>query len=160
MSFKAQNSDHKQSSSDSLATQCGSRRQVGVSLDVLFSDGERSGKAGTLAKSCTSDWQQVQPGDVFVALDNGEQDGHEDARDAVARGAVAVVCERLVPVFNVPVYVVSDSRAAYSELCQALVGPSKSACSRHWRCRRRRQNPRRLLSWNPFFKPQAKMSAS
>jgi len=64
----------------------------------------------------------VQPGDVFVALDNGEQDGHEDAREAVERGAIAVICERLVPVFKVPVYRVEDSRVAYSEICQALVG--------------------------------------
>ncbi|MEQ8839117.1 MAG: hypothetical protein RID07_20090, partial [Lacipirellulaceae bacterium] len=118
MSFKAQNSDPANSLSDSLATQSGSRRQSGVPLDVLFSKAKRTGPAGSLARSCTSDWQQVQPGDVFVALDNGEQDGHEDARDAVARGAIAVICERLVPVFDVPVYVVSDSRAAYSELCQ------------------------------------------
>ena len=42
------------------------------------------------------------------------------------RGAAAVICERPLPVFDVPQCVVADSRAAYGRLCQALVGnPSR-----------------------------------
>ncbi|QDS98618.1 Mur ligase family protein [Adhaeretor mobilis] len=130
MSFKAQKNDSQILSSGlsagaakhELTGECGSRRQVGISLDGLFPEAKLTGQAGTHVKGCTSDWRHVKPGDVFVALDNGEQDGHEDAREAVARGAIAVVCERLVPVFKVPVYEVEDSRVAYSEVCQALVG--------------------------------------
>ena len=45
---------------------------------------------------------------------------------AAERGAAAVICERPLPVFDVPQCVVADSRAAYGRLCQALVGdPSR-----------------------------------
>lgn len=76
--------------------------------------------------SCTSDWRQVQPGDVFFAIVGTEEDGHNYADEALARGAAAVVCERPLPVFKVPQFVVEDSRVAYGRLCQALVGdPSR-----------------------------------
>ena len=68
----------------------------------------------------------MRPGDVFVAITDAENDGHDRAAVAAERGAAAVVCERQLPVFNVPQFVVADSRAAYGQLCQALVGnPSR-----------------------------------
>jgi UDP-N-acetylmuramoyl-L-alanyl-D-glutamate--2,6-diaminopimelate ligase len=96
---------------------------LGVSLRELLSD-----EVGTVdvhdfrASSCTSDWRQIRRGDVFVAITNADDDGHYRATAAVQQGAAAVVCERQLPVFDVPQYVVSDSRAAYGRLCQALVG--------------------------------------
>ena len=96
-------------------------RQHGVLLNEVFPECVGDNLAGALAAGCTSDVRQVSPGDAFVALDDGENDGHESAVAAVARGAVAVVCERAVPVFNVPVYIVEDSRVALGQLCQALV---------------------------------------
>ena len=95
----------------------------GVSLDRLFADATRTGAGGIVAQSCTSDWRKVVPGDVFVALPElagKEENGHLDAREAVARGAQAVVCEEPVPVFDVPTYLVSDSRVAFGKICQAL----------------------------------------
>jgi UDP-N-acetylmuramoyl-L-alanyl-D-glutamate--2,6-diaminopimelate ligase len=78
------------------------------------------------ATSCTSDWRQVRPGDVFVALAEAEDDGHDVAVEAGRRGAAAVICERPLPVFDVPQILVADSRIAYGRLCQALVGnPSR-----------------------------------
>ncbi|HEX5470753.1 MAG TPA: UDP-N-acetylmuramyl-tripeptide synthetase [Lacipirellulaceae bacterium] len=78
------------------------------------------------ATSCTSDWQQVHPGDVYVAITGSEYDGHDGAATAASRGAAAIICERQLPVFNVPQCVVADSRVVYGELCQALVGnPSR-----------------------------------
>ena len=103
-----------------------------VALDEFFTDVTRTGSGGILATSCTSDWRQVEPGDVFVALPDmadscDDQDGHGYAREAVARGAIAVVCEQPVPVFDVPTYLVRDSRTAFGRLCQALVGnPTQS----------------------------------
>jgi UDP-N-acetylmuramoyl-L-alanyl-D-glutamate--2,6-diaminopimelate ligase len=72
--------------------------------------------------SCTSDWRQVRSGDVYIAITGDDSDGHDDASAAADRGAVAIICERPLPVFNVPQCVVADSRAVYGELCQALVG--------------------------------------
>jgi UDP-N-acetylmuramoyl-L-alanyl-D-glutamate--2,6-diaminopimelate ligase len=63
---------------------------------------------------------------VFVAITEADRDGHDHAAEAVRRGAAAVICERPLPVFGVPHCVVADSRAAYGQLCQALVGdPSR-----------------------------------
>lgn len=77
-------------------------------------------------RSCASDSRQVEPGDVFVAITGGQVDAHECAREAVSRGAVAVVSEKPLEL-PVPVLVVSDTREALGHLCQALAGePSKS----------------------------------
>ncbi len=99
---------------------------AGISLDELFAGSVCTEAESVLATSCTGDWRQVQPGDVFVAIDvdrdeNTPEDGHDHAREAAERGAKAIVCERPVPVFDVPTYVVEDSRVALGMLCQALV---------------------------------------
>ena len=95
--------------------------RVGVSLDRLFSGVCRSGGNGVSVTSCTSDWRRIQPGDAFVALLTADSDGHDHADRAVKRGAVAVIAERPIPVFAVPVYHVEDTRVALGELCHALV---------------------------------------
>jgi UDP-N-acetylmuramoyl-L-alanyl-D-glutamate--2,6-diaminopimelate ligase len=97
--------------------------RAGVSLRELFAEEARAGIPRELrATSCTSDWRFVRPGDVFVAVTEAESDGHDHATQAARRGAAAIVCERSLPVFSVPQCIVSDSRAAYGRLCQALVG--------------------------------------
>ena len=50
-----------------------------------------------VANSCASDWRACLAGDVFFAITTADDDGHERATDAVHRGAVAVVAERLLP---------------------------------------------------------------
>ncbi len=101
-----------------------------VDLNRLLPGATRTGTGNVFAQSCTSQWQLVQPGDVFVALPelvDNEEDGHRCVREAVARGAVAVICESPVPVFEIPTYLVDDSRIAYGRLCQALAGfPAQS----------------------------------
>jgi UDP-N-acetylmuramoyl-L-alanyl-D-glutamate--2,6-diaminopimelate ligase len=68
----------------------------------------------------------LRPGDVFVAVAEADEDGHDHAAEATRRGAGALICERPLPVFNVPQLIVADSRVAYGKLCQALVGnPSR-----------------------------------
>lgn len=98
----------------------------GVALDELFSEATRTGEGGTVATSCVSDWRQVQPGDVYVALPEGcglddAEDGHQHAKRAISCGAIAVVCEQPVAVFDAPTYLVRDSRIALGQLCHALV---------------------------------------
>ncbi|MCA9231966.1 MAG: UDP-N-acetylmuramyl-tripeptide synthetase [Planctomycetales bacterium] len=100
---------------------------AGVSLDKLFPSDTRTGSGEVVATSCSTDWRQVEPGDVFVALPDGDEEGlagvgHEHAQRAVSHGAIAVICEQPVPVFDVPTYLVPDSRFALGRLCQALVG--------------------------------------
>lgn len=80
--------------------------------------------------SCVTDWREVEPGDLYIALPDsadGNEDGHLHAQRAVSHGALAVVCEQPVPVFDVPTYLVPDSRVALGEICHALMGhPSRS----------------------------------
>ncbi len=99
-------------------------------LAELLPSATRTGFDDVEVTSCATDWREVQPGDVYVALPDTEardDDGHLHAQRAVSHGAVAVVCEQPVPVFDVPTYLVPDSRVALGEICQALVGhPSRS----------------------------------
>lgn len=97
-------------------------QSIGVVLDQLLPSATRTGSAGMAVTSCTSDWRRVRPGDAFVAVLSDDDDGHDDVTQAVERGAVAVIAERPVPVFSVPVYLVEDSRVALGELCHALAG--------------------------------------
>jgi UDP-N-acetylmuramoyl-L-alanyl-D-glutamate--2,6-diaminopimelate ligase len=95
---------------------------AGVSLRQLLGGAMSTAANDVLAGSCTHDFRLVRPGDVFVALVGADDDGHDRAAEAVRRGAAAVICERQVPVFDVPQLVVPDTRDAYGRLCQALVG--------------------------------------
>jgi UDP-N-acetylmuramoyl-L-alanyl-D-glutamate--2,6-diaminopimelate ligase len=97
-----------------------------ISLRRLLADAQFIGEGDVLAESCTCDASQVRRGDVFVAVSGASSDGHDVAHQAVQRGAAAVICERPLPIFTAPQWVVPDSRVAYGELCQALVGdPSR-----------------------------------
>lgn len=101
-----------------------STRPAGVSLrELLAADSQVVGpQQDVFATSCTSDAAQIRHGDVYVALSGATSDGHDLAAEAVERGAAAVICERLVPAFGVPQFVVSDANVAYGRLCQALMG--------------------------------------
>ncbi len=66
-----------------------------------------------------SDSRAVRPGTLFVALRGERADGHAFVRDAVARGAAAVVVEHDVEA-GVPAIVVPDSRIAASRLAAAF----------------------------------------
>ena len=66
-------------------------------------------------RSIAYDSRRVREGGLFVAVEGFHRDGHDFAADAAARGAVAVVAQRDVPV-GVPVAVVADSRIALADL--------------------------------------------
>ncbi len=100
-------------------------RQSVIRLGELFPSATRTGTGEVIVTSCVTDWRKVEPGDVFVALpdcDLDGDDGHLHAQRAVSHGAIAVVCEQPVPVFDAPTYLVPDSRIALGEICQALMG--------------------------------------
>lgn len=94
----------------------------GVGLDELFPGARALGRSGVRVQGCTCDWRRVQPGDAFVAVTEDGEDGHDRVGQALARGAAAVIAERLVPAFEVPVFVVEDSREALGALCHELAG--------------------------------------
>ena len=61
---------------------------AGVSLRALLAE-ELRGKLETdvRATSCTSNWRQLRQGDVFVAIAEADEDGHDFAAQAAQRGA-------------------------------------------------------------------------
>lgn len=65
----------------------------------------------------SADSRNVSPGDVFVAMPGTKTDGHRFIRDAVARGAVAVVTETPIEGVPVPQYVVDSSASTFAQLC-------------------------------------------
>ena len=70
--------------------------------------------------------ENVSPGSLFCCLRGARQDGHDHAADAVARGAVALLVERVLPL-AVPQLRVTDARSAMGLLAAALEGaPSET----------------------------------
>jgi UDP-N-acetylmuramoyl-L-alanyl-D-glutamate--2,6-diaminopimelate ligase len=79
--------------------------------------------AAALATSVTSDSREVARGSIFVALRGLKADGASFARDAVARGAIAVVAEIPQPSgIRVPWVQVADARLALAALSAAFFG--------------------------------------
>lgn len=79
----------------------------------------------TEVREVTSDTRQLKPGDLFVALRGGAFDGHKFAKEALASGACAVVCEYDLGLENQ--VITEDTRIAYASICAALMGnPHKS----------------------------------
>ena len=75
----------------------------------------------------TSDSRQVTPGALFVAYRGVGDDGHRFIRDAIARGAAAVVGEQAMPGLPTPYVQVLDGRAALAWLNAGWYGnPSRS----------------------------------
>lgn len=69
---------------------------------------------------------EVTPGALFACIKGSNADGHDFASEAVARGAVAVLSERHLPV-PVPQVVVPSARAALGPISAALWGfPSRA----------------------------------
>ena len=87
--------------------------------------GERA--AGDFSAQITGvayDSRLVRPGDVFVAVAGFQADGHDFAKDAVDRGAAALVVERKIEGVSpeVPQFVAPSGREALSRLGDAFYG--------------------------------------
>ena len=63
-----------------------------------------------------TDTRTSAPGDLFVALAGERFDAHDFVRDAIAKGACAVVVSRVEPKLGVPVFEVSDTLVALGAL--------------------------------------------
>lgn len=88
-------------------------------LTVLY----RQGAAPVQVQHCVSDSRQVTPGDLFVALPGYHADGHDYAAEAVNRGAVALITERLLSLpAGAAQYVVANSWQALALIARQLYG--------------------------------------
>lgn len=93
----------------------------GVSLRKVFPHSRIYGSQDIRISSCCADPHVCRRGDLFVAVESPELDGHDFADEAVRRGAKAILAERQLPV-DTPICIVPDSRDAYGHLCQTLAG--------------------------------------
>ncbi len=83
-----------------------------------------AGSAGVPISDVCHDSRQVTPGAAFVARRGAHVDGARYVRDAVARGASLVVCERSQELSGVavPVLYVDDARLALALAAEAVHG--------------------------------------
>ncbi len=94
-------------------------------IDVLQARGDFGAVAIT---GVTHRSEDVRPGSLFCCLRGRRTDGHDFAAGAVARGAAALLCERLVAGVgpSVAQAVVADARAAMAPVAAELFGhPSR-----------------------------------
>ncbi len=104
---------------------------MSLELHRLFSalpQAEVHGDAGVPVRAITSDSRQAKPGSLFVAYRGVARDGHDYIPEALERGAVALVVERLPPAWTcqAPLAVVPNGREALAHLSAAWHGfPSR-----------------------------------
>lgn len=72
-----------------------------------------------MVKGLSMDSRTTEPGDVFICLRGVDVDGHRFAKDAVARGAVAVIAEERVET-SAPVVLVNDTSRALAMAAAAF----------------------------------------
>lgn len=92
-----------------------------VSLRGFLREAVFVGAEDIIVSRCTPRASLCRPGDVFIPQHSATGDEHEQVEEAIRRGAVAVVTERLLPV-TIPQCLVDDTREVYGRVCQALVG--------------------------------------
>lgn len=98
------------------------RVRLGAFVDILAVK-DSSGGGDPLITSIHYDSRHVAPGALFVAIKGLRADGHDYVKDAVQRGAVAVVTEHnaVIPA-GTSVVRVENSRRALSALSAAFYG--------------------------------------
>jgi len=86
-------------------------------------------REGLSVSAATADSRRVTPGCLFVALHGGQSDGHDFARQAATRGALAIIGERegIDSLEGIPYVRVPHARRALGLLAHRLNGdPSRS----------------------------------
>ena len=104
-----------------MSTQLVPLTNPGIRLKEILPNAQVIGAEDVLFSSCCGLWHECQQNDLYVAIVDAEQDGHDYTREAIHRGATAIVTERLLTTKQ-PQCLVSDTREAYGRICQALAG--------------------------------------
>ena len=94
-----------------------------ASSDPDFLNADLGSAANAEVSGVTCDSRQVRPGSLFVALRGLHADGASFSRDAVKRGAVAIIADAPPPADTaVPWIKVADARLALAALAAAVEG--------------------------------------
>ncbi len=104
-----------------MSTHLPTRDTSGLSVSAILPGSRPYGCDDLRITSCSGSWSECVSGDLFVAIDSEDGDGHDFAQSAVERGAAGVVSERLLAL-DVPQFLVDDSRRAFGNICHALAG--------------------------------------
>jgi len=105
---------------------------IPIPLPVLLAEAELpipSGAEAVTVSGLQADSRKIRPGDLFIAISGFSTDARIHMAEAVAKGAVAVVCEGDVvsPSPAVPVIAVPHARVAMARLYDAFWGhPARS----------------------------------
>ena len=93
-------------------------------LTQALAGGRVAGDFSVQITGVAYDSRLIQPGDVFVAVAGFQADGHDFAKDALARGAVALVVERKIEGVSpgVPQFIANSGREALSRIGDAFYG--------------------------------------
>ncbi len=94
----------------------------GVSLSEILPAAKFIACDDIVARGFQDVARRCRPGDVFVARMTPRGDGHEDVMQAIARGATAVIADRMIATAGVPLCLVPDSDWALARLAHALAG--------------------------------------
>ena len=98
----------------------------GITIKEIYApNGSGTEVFDTEIKALTIDGRLCRGGELFICLSGGETDSHAFAKQALNNGAVALVCERRLPL-SVPQVIVENSREATGFFASKFYGePSK-----------------------------------
>lgn len=98
----------------------------GIRLSTVLQGAKFLACDDVVVTKCTDVAARCRPGDTFVARMTPRGDGHDEVATAIARGASAVVADRMVATDGLPLCLVRDSSEAHGRIAQALAGdPSR-----------------------------------
>jgi len=84
------------------------------------------GDASVEVRGVTHDSRRVTPGSLYCCVEGAIHDGHDFVADAIALGAVAVICSRQLPNLSIPQLLVPDVRSQMGAAAAMIFGdPSK-----------------------------------
>ena len=93
-----------------------------ITLQQLLPDIQVFGEGELEVAACHSQASRIKPGDLFVLLYPPGPRREAAIEQALQRGCAAILSEDVLVGLSVPVICVSDVRAAYGHICQALHG--------------------------------------
>ncbi len=93
-----------------------------ISLKALLPTAQFVGDTDIQVTDVTERAELCSPGMLFAAIPGTQRNGQEFARDAVLRGAEALLVDRPMGELSVPQCIVPDVRRAFALVCDALEG--------------------------------------
>lgn len=94
-------------------------KRTPLSLIAHWAGGELHGDDVAI-DAITQDTRTLAPGSLYVALRGERFDGHDFAAEAAARGASALLVERVLPDVELPQVQVADSQRALARIAQGM----------------------------------------